>query len=322
MSKPTASLSLDLDNLWVYLKTRGHSWEDVRSYLPSIVPLILDALQQRGLRITFFIIGRDAAREENHGALAQIVQAGHEIGNHSFNHEPWIEDYDGERVTQELKSAERSIQSATGQRPIGFRGPGYCYSAATIQVVKELGYRFDASLLPSILGPVARLYYFWGSGLGKAERQSRQNLYGRARDGLLPLEPFHWTTARGELLEIPVTTIPLLRVPFHPSYVLWLSGKSRRAASGFMKFGLQMCRLWRVEPSIILHPLDFLGADDAPEVSFFPGMDLSKERKLDMLGAYLDELQMHFDPVPLSEHARRIEARGTSVRRLPTTRIA
>jgi len=322
MTKPTASLSLDLDNLWVYLKTRGHPWEDARSYLPSVVPLILDVLQRRGLRITFFIVGRDATREANQDALTLIARAGHEIGNHSFDHEPWIQDYDVETVAKELESADRSIEEATGQRPVGFRGPGYCYSAVTLQVVKELGYGFDASILPSIMGPVARLYYFWGSGITKADRQSRQNLYGRARDGLFPLKPFKWTTAKGDLLEIPVTTFPLLRVPFHPSYILWLSAKSRPAALAYMKFGLRMCRLLAVEPSIILHPLDFLGADDAPELSFFPAMDLPRQPKLDILAAYLDDLRSHFDVVPVSEHARRIEALGAEMRRLPTTRIA
>jgi hypothetical protein len=86
-----------------------------------------------------------------------------------------------------------------------------------------------------------------------------------------------------------------------------------------MKLGLTMCRLRGVEPSIILHPLDFLGAEDAPEVSFFPGMDLPRDHKLAVLETYLDEVERQFDVVSMSEHARRIEARGASVRPLPAS---
>ncbi len=33
-----------------------------------------------------------------------------------------------------------------------------------------------------------------------------------------------------------------------------------------------MCRLRGVEPSVLLHPLDFLGANDIDSLAFFPGM--------------------------------------------------
>ena len=94
VAKPLASLSLDLDNLWSYMKTHGDpGWEDLPSYLDLVVPRVLDFLKERGLCITFFIVGQDAALERNRDALAAIVRAGHEVGNHSFAHEPWIHLY-------------------------------------------------------------------------------------------------------------------------------------------------------------------------------------------------------------------------------------
>ena len=87
--KPIASLSLDLDNKWSYMKTHGDAgWEKFPTYLDVMVPLSLGFVKKRNLRITYFIVGQDAAREENHEALAQISGANHEIGNHSFNHDP------------------------------------------------------------------------------------------------------------------------------------------------------------------------------------------------------------------------------------------
>ena len=48
--KPIASLSLDLDNKWSYLKTHGDPcWESFPSYLDVLVPRVLEFLAQRNL---------------------------------------------------------------------------------------------------------------------------------------------------------------------------------------------------------------------------------------------------------------------------------
>jgi peptidoglycan/xylan/chitin deacetylase (PgdA/CDA1 family) len=92
--KPVASLSLDLDNQWSYMKTHGDAgWDAYPSYLDIVVPRVLEFLAARGLRITFFVVGQDAALERNRDALAALSAAGHEIGNHSFRHEPWLHLY-------------------------------------------------------------------------------------------------------------------------------------------------------------------------------------------------------------------------------------
>ena len=61
-----ASLSLDLDNQWSYMKTHGDSgWESFPSYLDTFIPLVLDLLNHLNLKITFFIVGQDAALKKN-----------------------------------------------------------------------------------------------------------------------------------------------------------------------------------------------------------------------------------------------------------------
>ena len=86
-AKPTASLSLDLDNLWSYMKTHGDlGWETFPSYLDLVVPRILEFLRARNLTITFFVVGQDAALEKNQPALKLLAAAGHEIGNHTITH--------------------------------------------------------------------------------------------------------------------------------------------------------------------------------------------------------------------------------------------
>ena len=59
--KRKMSLSLDLDNKWSYLKTHGSDkWKGFPSYLDVVVPRILDFLDERDIRITFFVVGQDA----------------------------------------------------------------------------------------------------------------------------------------------------------------------------------------------------------------------------------------------------------------------
>ena len=117
MSNRLASLSLDLDNKWSYMKTHGDAgWERFPSYLDVVVPRVLEMLAERELTITFFVVGQDAAIDANHSALRSIADAGHEIGNHSFHHEPWLHLYEPEQLTDELTQAEDAIYAATGKR--------------------------------------------------------------------------------------------------------------------------------------------------------------------------------------------------------------
>lgn len=312
MPRLTASLSFDLDNLWSYMKTHGDpGWEQYPSYLSLLAPIALDWLKRHGQTVTFFVVGRDATLAYNREPLARIAAAGHEFGNHSFNHEQWMQDFDEPKVVDELRRTEDAICEASGGlRPLGFRGPGFCSSPAILSALRRLDYQYDASILPSLLGPAARLYYLWGTRMSKEESAKRSELFGPMRNGLLPLRPFEWQTPLGNMLEIPVTTIPILRVPFHLSYIIWLSSFSKFAALRYLNFAFAMCRLWRVEPSFLLHPLDFLGREDVPQLGFFPGMNLPRAHKLEMADRFLTLYRRHFEVVPLSEHVRRIRARG------------
>ena len=303
--KPIASLSVDLDNQWSYMKTHGDpGWEAFPSYLDTVVPRMLSMLEERELRITFFVVGRDAAEPRNRQALESIAAAGHEIGNHSFNHNPWLHLYTEADLQREIGRAEDAIERATRQRPIGFRGPGYSLSNATLEVLERMDYLYDASILPTFIGPLARTYYFANSDLTKAEKQQRAALFGSFRDGLRPLGPYRWKREDGEgIIEIPVTTLPIFKVPFHMSYVLYLATFSARLAKLYFRTALNLCRLLGVQPSLLLHPLDFMGSDDLGELSFFPGMGMSSEEKLRIVSGFLGEIESRFEVTTVQRHA-------------------
>jgi peptidoglycan-N-acetylglucosamine deacetylase len=307
MPKPSASLSLDLDNQWSYMKIHGDpGWETFPSYLDVVVPRVLDFLRERNLTITFFIVGQDAALEKNQGAIRAIAAAGHEIGNHSFNHESWLHLYSEPEIETEITQAEQILKQVTGQQPIGFRGPGYSCSPNVLRVLQRRGYQYDASTFPTFLGPLARAYYFMTTKLTKAEREKRKALFGRFKDGFQPLKPYYWLMEGSELIEIPVSTMPIVKVPIHFSYVLYLSIFSRALAILYFRLALGLCRLTGTQPSLLLHPLDFLGSEDVPELAFFPGMSLTSYTKLTTLSRAIALLTQSFTVIPMKDHAQQV----------------
>ncbi|MFM9961962.1 MAG: polysaccharide deacetylase family protein [Planctomycetaceae bacterium] len=347
MTKPIASLSLDLDNKWSYMKTHGDAgWDSFPSYLDIVVPRFLEFLAQRDIKITVFVVGQDAALEKNHEALASIRAAGHEIGNHSFHHEPWLHLYSREQINDELARAEEHIERVTGELPVGFRGPGFSLSADVLRVLVDRGYQYDCSTFPTFLGPLARLYYFLTARLDEQQKKERKKLFGTMGEGFRPLRPYAWDLSGDEprrshvrqnvglatdrprsgergygecgygnhLLEIPVTTMPWFKVPMHVSYLLYLDQFSRPLAMTYWRMALTLCRMSGVAPSLLLHPLDFLGRDDDRDLDFFPAMRSPSARKVELVGKVIDEMSRHYQIVPMREHAAAIVGQKAEVR--------
>ena len=310
-TKPIASLSLDLDNQWSYMKTHGDAgWESFPSYLDVVVPRVLDCFKAMEQKITFFIVGQDAALEKNAASIASIARAGHEIGNHSFHHEPWLHLYSEPQIEAEIASAEEHIENVTGQRTVGFRGPGFSCSESLLRVLKRRGYQYDCSTFPTYLGPLARAYYFMTANLTPEEKEKRKALFGRFFEGWRPLKPYKWQLEKGDLIEIPVTTLPIFKVPIHISYILYASTYSPALAKIYFRTALQMCRLTDVQPSILLHPLDFLGGDDVKELAFFPGMQMKGEQKVALVRQLLAYVKAEFKIVTMKQHAEVVAQAG------------
>ena len=308
MTRLHATISVDLDNLWAYQRTRGDpAWERMGSYLQIAVPRMLDAFDEAGVRATVFIVGADAAREGADQLLGPITARGHEVGNHSYWHSTWLHRSDPGLIAEDLHRAHEAIRGATGQEPVGFRGPGFTWSGAVLKAVADLGYLFDASSLPTFISPLARWRLLRTARLTDAERRLRRDLFGSLRDGFRSNRPYRWILPDGRrLLEIPVTTMPLIRVPFHQSYVVYLASYSRRMARTYLRASLAVCRTAEVGPSFLFHPLDWLTGQEVPELRFFPGMDLELETKLALLQSSITLLRESFGVETMAARSRQI----------------
>lgn len=104
---------------------------------PSL-PKILEVLKQRGVKATFFMVGK---RIQQHPDLVrEALREGHEIGNHTQNH-PRLDTLSPDQVRIELALCENSFEQATGGTKMTlFRPPGMRLTPELFKVAGEFGY--------------------------------------------------------------------------------------------------------------------------------------------------------------------------------------
>ncbi len=103
---------------------------------PVYTPLVLDALRAAKVPATFFIIGANAQRHPE--LLRQMVNEGHEIGNHTFTH-PNISSISPRQFQLELSATQHLLASEVGRHSILFRAPyGVDAEPETIDQVRPL----------------------------------------------------------------------------------------------------------------------------------------------------------------------------------------
>jgi len=53
---------------------------------PEVTPAVLDILAQRGIKATFFVLGKAIATPAGRGLVERALGEGHRVGNHSYSH--------------------------------------------------------------------------------------------------------------------------------------------------------------------------------------------------------------------------------------------
>jgi hypothetical protein len=118
---------------------------------------------------------------------------------------------------------EEICLQVTGKRPVGFRSPGWNVSNDALPILKRRGYLYDSSIFPSSLNLLLKFLH-WRS-MGARASEDRTTL-GHLRYMLAPVQPYITTDTdlgrRGNtgLVELPVTVVPILRLPFFATYLL------------------------------------------------------------------------------------------------------
>lgn len=105
----------------------------------TLTPKLLDYLKSKGIKVTFFVVGENAAAHPE--ILKRAVAEGHEIGNHSWSH-PDLAKMSDDAVRSELQKTQDAIVAGIGTKPTLLRPP---YGAITQRqkewIAKEFGYQ-------------------------------------------------------------------------------------------------------------------------------------------------------------------------------------
>jgi len=243
---PATLVSVDLDDVACYHAIHGlppAAGPVVGAGLERWLPRFLELFARLGVRATFFVIGRDLARDlEGRGAgaelLRQAVAAGHELGNHGFLHAYDMVRWPAVRQREDLQACDVLLRGL-GAEVMGFRAPGYTHDAALLRQVAALGYRYDSSSLPSPPYYAAKLAVMGAMAL-RGERSQSQvrgapTFLGRRRP--------YWRRDVG-LWELPMSVSPVARVPLIGTTLLALpalvSGPLRRTALGLPYLHLEL----------------------------------------------------------------------------------
>jgi peptidoglycan/xylan/chitin deacetylase (PgdA/CDA1 family) len=105
---------------------------------PDATPLILDALRERGVKATFFILGRHADRWPD--LVRRVRDEGHTIGNHGWFHRK-LHFKSPAYVRDDLTRGTASIEAASGVHPRLFRAPHGFRSPWVTAIARSLGQR-------------------------------------------------------------------------------------------------------------------------------------------------------------------------------------
>lgn len=108
----------------------------------TFTPKLLDGLKERNVKATFFVLGKQA--EQFPQLVKRIVEEGHQVGCHGYEHVNMLSLSMEEACTQMNKTSDLLLE-ITGQRPLFMRPPyGSCQKklAERSQMI-EVGWGID-----------------------------------------------------------------------------------------------------------------------------------------------------------------------------------
>lgn len=125
------------------------------NYVDPTYRQVMDRFLSLGREFQFpysmYVIGRDLEDPFACDRLRQLAAAGHEIGNHTWNHHTDLGALPPAEMRDEIVRTHQKLVDCVGVTPRGFISPAWCYSARLMSLLNELGYRYDMSLFPSLL---------------------------------------------------------------------------------------------------------------------------------------------------------------------------
>ena len=157
-------------------------WTSMPARLPRNIEKILQIFDRENVKATFFTLGWVCERFPQ--VVRDIAAAGHEIASHGHEHSRvWT--FSREQFRSDVEATRKRLEDVSGARVVGYRAPSFSIGHKTPwahDVLAEAGYSYSSSVFPI-----------------------RHDHYG------LPDAPrFPFRSSTGGLLEIPMSSLPLL----------------------------------------------------------------------------------------------------------------
>ena len=143
------SISFDFDTeaLWLgFYKQSSPSYMSRGEYgARAGLPRLLALLDKHEIPATFFIPVMSMVLHPER--LKQILaRPRHELAFHSYVHEN-VTEFKGNEERETYQKAVAKFVELTGRRPVGFRSGAWDLTPRTLDIVKELGFLYDSSLM-------------------------------------------------------------------------------------------------------------------------------------------------------------------------------
>lgn len=226
------ALTIDLEDWYQteLLRIAPAEWDEMEDRIEVGTELILELLDQHGVRATFFVVGQVARKHP--GLVRKIAGLGHEIGCHGDRHRA-VNRLQPHEFRQDLRAARASIENVVGHPINSFRAPSWSISRSSLwalEILADEGFTCDSSVQP-----------FWTPLSG---------IHGA------PVSPYRPMVNGREisLLEFPPTTIGLgpWRLPFAGGFYIrampfWLSCRALRHVNGSGP-GMVYLHPWELDP--------------------------------------------------------------------------
>lgn len=220
-----AAISSDIDTLEsIYQgqgcrRAGGYTYAELRIGLENFNRF----LEPYRIKSTLFMVGNDFRHAQNQAAIRAMAQAGHEIANHTLSHSQGFRLLPPAQKEAEIAGMEELCLQVTGQRPIGFRSPGWNIADDALPILQKRGYVYDSSVFPTTLMPVLKFLHWYTM---RSRSRSERTTMGTLQYIVAPVVPYRTSerrlARRGQtgIIEFPITVSPLIRLPFFATFLL------------------------------------------------------------------------------------------------------
>ncbi len=141
-------LTFDIEEWYLQKKNLGDHAEKYVEY-DYYLNQILDKLDERGFKATFFCVGGMAV--EFPEVIKRIDRRGHEIGCHSNKH-VWLNKMTPEEAMEDTRTAVKALEQCMGKKVRSYRAPAFSIgnnNKWAFGVLTECGITRDASVFPA-----------------------------------------------------------------------------------------------------------------------------------------------------------------------------